>query len=329
MLGTEDLAMGKESIIFFGSSGNLAKCFLEGAASADNGAIWMLDMKISDPEPSRVEIVNYPHDSIHVHGLYVSNKTDRLYFVNHLGPTSTIEVLKIEYSPALSLIHLKTVESSLFPRYGINDVVEGLDENEIYVSGWQVFSFPEHGKSNPEYLMDTIQIVLSPVILLLGMTFTGVYKCDMKTDTCEWATDRIFVGANGMTITPDRSTIFVSDPTEKRVAVMKRKENGFLELDSWIPLPFGTDNLEFDSASGEILLGTIPDFKPLIGKEKLEDVSVPGGLSILKLENGEWLTKDILMHDGSKLSQISAAARFGNAVVIGTPHSKGILFCTV
>ena len=52
-------------------------------------------------------------------------------------------------------------------------------------------------------------------------------------------------------------------------------------------------------------MGTIPDMISVLKSESAaETVVVPGGLSIAYLEDGEWKVKDVLMHDGSKLSQV-------------------------
>ena len=52
-------------------------------------------------------------------------------------------------------------------------------------------------------------------------------------------------------------------------------------------------------------MGTIPDMISVLKSESAaETVVVPGGLSIAYLEEGEWKVKDVLMHDGSKLSQV-------------------------
>jgi hypothetical protein len=44
-------------------------------------------------------------------------------------------------------------------------------------------------------------------------------------------------------------------------------------------------------------------------------------------EDGEWKVTTDLNHDGSLLSQISAASRYGDRVVLGSPYSPGILVC--
>jgi len=330
MFGNEDMVLGKESVMLFAASGNLHVCFDAGSAAAGDGGIWMLYMKDSSARPKQLPIQGYPHKAFHGHGIYLSNATDRLYVVNHLGPKTVVEVMKVEYSP-VRISHLKTVQSDLFLRYGMNDVIEGIDENEIYVSRWQVFQPSANGWNNPTSFIETIYPKLGRLLSMLFIPLTLVYRCDLKKDKCEAASERLFVGANGMTISPDRSTVYVADPIDKRIGVMSRTPSGFLEHQEWINLPFGVDNIEYDHQSGDILMGTIPDFNLLMKYEENQATEVPGGLSVLRREGerGTWTTHDVLMHDGSKLSQISAGVMFGRTVILGSPYSKGLLVCQV
>lgn len=218
----------------------------------------------------------------------------------------------------------------LLCRYGINDVVEGIDENEVYVTRWQAFSIPEQGTANPTGLMEGILGYLTHLNPFLGLKLTLVYRCDLIKDECEPATENLFVGANGMTTSPDRKHYFVADWVEKKIGVFKRLSSGWLDFETWIPLPFGIDNLEYDAVTGEIMVGTIPDFRRVVRNVVDPELHVPGGLSIVYLDqSGEWKHKDVLMHDGSKLSQVSSGHRFGNLAVLGAPHSPGLLICTV
>jgi len=340
MYGTEDMALGKHGVLFFGSSGDLSTCFTKGSRSAENGGMWIFNIgQAQKAEPVQLKLQDYPHDSIHTHGIYVSNRTERVFLINHLGPETTVEVFKINYNvkclnkgwkcaEPVSLKHQKTVRSALFPRYGLNDVVEGSHENEIYVTRWKAFPLPEGGDHNPVGLLETLYTILNPLFGLLAIPWTLVYRCDLEADFCEGASRRIFVGANGITVAPNRSTYFVSDPAAKRIAVMERSVEGYLELQEYIDLPYPVDNPEWDE--GELVMGTIPDVQAAMKKLEDKDVVCPGSLSVLRKEDtGKWKLNDVLMHDGSKLSQISAGSRFGKTAVLGSPYSKGILVCTV
>ena len=124
--------------------------------------------------------------------------------------------------------------------------------------------------------------------------------------------------------------VYVNDPVDKMITVMERdKKTGKLKKVSEIKLPFGADNIEYDDEADEIIIGTIPDFIAAIKMSGGEDVPVPGGMVVAhKHTNNEgWEVQDVLNHDGTKLSQISAAARLGDKVVLGSPFSEGILVC--
>ena len=54
---------------------------------------------------------------------------------------------------------------------------------------------------------------------------------------------------------------------------------------------------------------------------------IMSGNAIIVGISRRWETKNVLGHDGSKLSGISMAARFGSKVVLGSPWSEGILVC--
>ena len=69
-------------------------------------------------------------------------------------------------------------------------------------------------------------------------------------------------------------------------------------------------------------MGTIPDMISVLKSESAaETVVVPGGLSIAYLEEGEWKVKDVLMHDGSKLSQVIVISH------CNTIYGKSSYFC--
>ena len=133
-----------------------------------------------------------------------------------------------------------------------------------------------------------------------------------------------------MTISADRSLLFVNDPVEKMITVFKVDKNNLsLTKESTIRLPVAADNIEYDDESDEILIGTIPDITPIMKKATSpeEEVHVPGGMAVANKDGKGWRVRDVLEHDGSKLSQISAASRFGSTVFLGSPGAEGILVC--
>ena len=161
-------------------------------------------------------------------------------------------------------------------------------------------------------------------ILIFSLKWTTVHVCSVSQATCQTATDERFSGANGITISPDRRTVFVNDPVEKMVTVMRKAEDGYqLFKESEIKLPVAVDNIEYDDEADEILMGTIPDlFAAMELMQGNWSVAVPGGLAVASPRpTGGWSVRDVLEHDGTKLSQISAGARYRETVI------QGLLVC--
>jgi len=146
-----------------------------------------------------------------------------------------------------------------------------------------------------------------------------------------------FQSANGITISGDKTTVFVSDPPTKQIRILARDAASGQLTDNGevIDLPFCADNVEYDDETNEILIGTVPDLMAALAYgEGLDDVLVPGGLAVARQERRgggalQWVVDDVLNHDGSKLSQVSSGARFGSRVVLGSPYSQGVLVCGV
>jgi hypothetical protein len=47
-------------------------------------------------------------------------------------------------------------------------------------------------------------------------------------------------------------------------------------------------------------------------------------------DGGKWqVFPNAFVHDGSKLSQVSAALAYGSKVIMGSPCSRGVLLCDI
>jgi len=337
MIGSEDLALAKHGILII-TSGDLINLFQNGAAKASPGGLWAFDMREGggkDPVPLQLGLPSGRR--FQGHGLDISNSTDRVYAISHNGEYSSVDIFQIKYREEcltlpwsctpVTLNFLHSISSPLFPNNGINDVVEAGDR-EVYVTQWQPFAMPVQGQLNPQTVQEKIQMMAGLPINILGIRLTTVHHCrwSESTDSCVPATDESFVGANGITISADGSTVFVNDPPSKSVTVMTRdKDSGRLSKVNVIDMPVAADNIEYDDQSGQIIVGTIPDLKRAMKK-----IDVPGGMAVLSNTNGgDWEYKSVLEHDGTKLSQISAASRLGKRIVLGSPFSEGILSCSL
>ena len=147
---------------------------------------------------------------------------------------------------------------------------------------------------------------------------------------CEIATNERFLGANGLTLNKHRTRLFVNDPLAKTVTVYTITDHGgknVLRKEENIELPMVVDNIEYDHGSDEIWMGTLPDLTSVMQHSGNKSIPVPGGFAVLRNGNGQWSVEDVLEHDGSKLSQVSAGARYGSRIILGSPYSDGILVC--
>ncbi len=338
-VGSEDLSMSRDGKVLFITQGDLHKTFHHGPKHSADGHIYTLGIDDDKAVPSEIE--NFPSTmTFRPHGIYVSKTTDLMYVVNHLGEYSQVEVFKINYDATpISLRYVRSVrDDNLFPRYGINDVVEGEKEGEVYITQWLPFGLPAGGSNHGETLKEKVVNSLKAQVLLAGATglsLTRLFRCQWdvqdptKPSRCELATSRSFVGANGITTNDDRTKIFVVDATAKQVVVFAKKaKRGHLTFDHVIDLPYAVDNIEYQS-NGDLLMGTIPILHIAADAKGPQD-PVPGGMLVASPKGSssqDWTLSHPLVHDGTQMSQVSAAARFGDRIVLGSPFANGILVC--
>ena len=116
----------------------------------------------------------------------------------------------------------------------INDVVEGAMEiNELYVTNWLPSALPVGGKKSGSLTASQKWDELSRTMVGLSgtkSTHVNVYRC-ARSDVdweCTMATETKFVGANGITISPDHRLVLVNDPSLQEISVFERGGSGAL-----------------------------------------------------------------------------------------------------
>ena len=205
--------------------------------------------------------------------------------------------------------------------------------NKNFIS--HIFKFsPISQLTNSELVLEGIHTMLNDLIpFLFGIKWTSVFYCKWdinsnKETSCVIATDESFGGANGLTVNKERTKLFVNDAPLKKITVFSiNQETKILTKDTTIDLPMCVDNIEYDYETEEIIMGTIPDLLAAVKIESDATVSVPGGMAVLRKVGKDWSIEDVLEHDGTKLCQVSTAARYGSKFVLGSPFAEGILVC--
>merc|ERR1711874_209663 len=58
----------------------------------------------------------------------------------------------------VTLSFLRSISSDHFPNMGLNDVLE-VEHNQVYVTQWQPFSWPERGQKQPATLLEGLAVL--------------------------------------------------------------------------------------------------------------------------------------------------------------------------
>ena len=342
MIGSEDFSIGKHQNVFI-TQGDLHTAFNEGSYNAKQGHIWYINVENDLEKIIKTTLKNYPNDinNFHPHGIYISNITDLLYVTNHVQLYSGVEIFKIDYTDSphsITLEYQHTIKSELFKPYAPNDVVEGKAKGEVYVTQWLPFGYPAGGKKHPATPDERMKKSLLVPINAIGIKLTHVYLCkwgnvDESLNTCTIAKGSKKMGcANGITISTDRTKLYVNDLSFQTIHIYDiNANNDMLKHNGKIHLEYLVDNIEY-MENGDIISGSIPHIYKAIANDAKEGSveAVPGGMSVVtKDENGNYVETHPMMHDGTKLSQISAAVRWGGFVYLGSPFNEGVLMCKV
>lgn len=331
MHGSEDITHYKNGIMFV-SVGDLGKVFAGEAYTP--GSMVTLDLSQSPPKATKCKISGFPKDiPFQPHGIYFSNATQRLYAVSHgleSGGGSRVVVFDVEEGSPVSLIYKQSITSTIFPNVGINDVIEGVNGKEIYVTQWLYAGLPAKGEHYPANLEERMSGIMK--FAQTALPRTSVFRCtfDVKRPGCHRAIGGLYM-ANGMTKDPESNEIYVNDVFAKTVHVYDRKKDGTLIPSSKgsVKLDYMVDNIEFAAGSGgEIYAGTVPKVHKSLAGAAAKDA--PGGIlriSPKSNEPGFVVEPSLFMHDGTKLSSISSGFVWGKYGVVGSPYSNGILVC--
>jgi hypothetical protein len=352
MANSEDLAPVRDGLVLV-AVGDLHKAF-RGHVDAAPGALYTVD--VQSGAAVRVPLAGMPAGvPFQPHGIYLSNATQRVYAVSHglaQGDGSRVWVLRVA-DPALGvaggLVFVRTVQSPLFQAGAINDVVEGANAGELYVTEWLQVPMPARGQAHPATWRERWNLVYAKLLFLYwpgGRVFRCTYAPDpppadaadaaATPAECVVAAEGFYM-ANGITRDPATGRVFVSDVTAKHVRTLVPAPDGRLrDAAPPIALPVPADNLEWraDDAAGRLDLGVLTAPYLAIGEGQW---IVPGAYGTVHFSQtasasaaaavAVAVDAAVLVHDGTKLSQVSAAIASGGKAVLGSPYSPGVLVC--
>lgn len=340
--GSEDVDVWAGGTVIV-TAGDL-RSFMYGFDGARPGALYAADLWSSSPVARPLAIGGMPPGiRFQPHGLFVSRP--RIYVTSHpWDHGSRVEVFEgVEDGDGrlVGVEWVRSVEHSLLaPRGFPNDVVEGASQNEIYVTRWLIFPIPDGGKRGPRTIADRVRGTAAFLAQVAGLRLTRVYRCTFEgaaPASCA-PVGGGHVGANGIAVTKDRRTVYVSDPAAAALTVYARRSDGALERVDTIQLPHAVDNVNIGPA-GELIMGALPRLADVLA----DAPEVPGALLVgvqgapppgadrlavgVRRGDPRYTFRDVAVSDGALMSQVSGGILVGDHAFLGSPYARGALLC--
>ncbi|CAM9780211.1 unnamed protein product, partial [Hapterophycus canaliculatus] len=219
----------------------------------------------------------------------------------------------------------------------LNDLVLASDD-ELYVTQYLAMRHPLHGPTQPDGILERLQVYGSILCLLLQMSPAPVIRCT-GIRGADIACERLARGRgamyNGIALSPNGERLLVSDTVASQMVVFNRSlETGALTLRQRLDLPASPDNLELDlyrAAEGTEaytvgLVRAIDYFQYSTAMDGAthpsdgDDKKMAGGVAsiVFDKESGKYESSLEMWQDGSLLSISSAAPTRSGARLMGS-----------
>jgi len=324
IIGAEDIVIHPKTGIAYISAVDRRKTM---RGVYDSGAgIYAFDMNSPfQKKPEKLKLVNWQEDQeFNPHGIglmttEVAENRDFLYVVSHRSTGDVVEIFMLK---AGALHWFDTISHPLL--HNLNDVVPfGL--RQFYATNDHAYF---HGKPLAQlFIEDFIPICGANVVLFDG-----------PNNRVERVIDGLCF-ANGVTISPNKKWVYVSESLTGNLVVAKRAANSTVSIVLRIPTETGVDNIDITPEKpNEILIGSHPNLIAFLkhaifgGTAPSEVIKVtiqtddPAKQAVITPET-KFKVEAVYRSDGTDLSASSVAARFKNSVLIGPVFDDHILRC--
>jgi len=243
------------------------------------------------------------------HGIYIDNSTQRLFAISHsdLLEEESIVVFDIVAeagSRVPALDYLYALISPSFPYnppeeiWFLNDLAT-VGRNELYVTQFGPQRIPWPNKHLWRCTWD---------------------EADLRGDgrlpaSCHTAYPQQSTGLNGMNVDRAKSRVWANDLMLSQLWVFDRMENGTLVRLDNMNLPGIIDNVEYDSASGDLAMGFIGS-----------GLRNPGGAIISRHADAHRPFIHVQEDTGEEY-QVSTSLEYTEWVLLGSPWDIGLVIC--
>lgn len=296
MIGAEDITMDQKAGFAFVSSDDRRSTV---AGKPKKGAIYLLNLSQDSPKPIELT-ADFKLDDFHPHGISLYkdliDSSQWLFVVNHRKNANTIEIFQFKDT---SLFHVKSIFDDHF--VSPNDLV-AVSKNAFYftndhdshggVSSWKDF-------------------------LVIGTGQIGFYDGN-KTAILEEGIRY----ANGITLSPDGSKIYVAACTDGSILSYNREPFSAIGK---IKCNTGVDNLEWD-IEGNLWVGAHTKMLVFLGHSKDANKRSPSEVLKISFPKGQKeVVTQVYLNDGNPLSGSSVAAPYKGKIYVGGVFDDGVL----
>jgi hypothetical protein len=334
-LGIEDLVKYGKYII--GGSDDRVKLWHieeEGVEKTPQGSIVVIDTTL-DNKIKKIPISNFPKDvNFHPHGIYLY-KNSTLYVINHAYQKGgeRVEILSISEDPnsGVKIEYLRSHQHDDKFAGNFNDLAV-IGEDEYYVSTWRISA--DNVKKGREASFSN-EIILS-IPIVLSIPLTHIYYC--KGSNCSQVDGTRSLMNNGITY-DGKETIYAMNVLEKRIVTYKINQSDRSKLIYLKDIDMGVagDNVEYDSETGELIVGTIGriieglNLQEWVRKNKKfpvgEEYKGHGGALSINTRKNNKLTTLKMGNEG--FNGISTALKINNKVYMGSWGDDGVQICNI
>jgi len=228
-----------------------------------------------------------------------ADQGQRLFVVNEAGPA--IEIYEADANGALS--HLKTVSEKRLT-----------SPNNIAAVSADTFYVTNDVTAGRHTWLGAIQFLTRSKQGQVLMYRDGVWS--VAADGLQFA--------NGVALSADQETLYVSESAGKQVRIFDRDpETGALTPQSVVKLPIAPDNLSLD-ADGSLWIAGMPKPLALPGHERNPGYLAPS--EVMRLAPDGSIDR-VYADDGSELSASSTAAHVADKLMVGAIYDSKFLLC--
>jgi arylesterase/paraoxonase len=297
--GTEDVTIDEEAGIAFVSADDRRAT---AAGAPVQGGIYALKLDGSD-RVSKVSPDSF--GDFHPHGISLWRDQEgrkRLFAINHtLQDGHKVEIFDVGFGGAL--LHVDTVAFDAMS--SPNDIL-GVGPRSFYVT---------NDRGYRDGLMATLEAYLA-------LPFSSLAYYDGQNGSIAV---KGLTFANGVNMSGDGQTVYVSEFLRRRVGVFRRDaDSGRLSLLRRYPVNTGPDNIEV-SADGALWIGghsKVFDF--------LKHARDPGAIApshVIRVNPATGETEDVLIDAAGVLNGSSVGAATADTLVVGAVFDSHVLVC--